>query len=91
MGASSCAQDDGLRPRHRVRQPFMSIAEGRCRGYKSRSIAEPKEWPQCASNVLGSTCAKHITTFFLQRIKRARMRKGHVSIVRLSSYVGESE
>ncbi len=89
MGASSCAQDDGLQPRHRVRQ--LSIAEGRCRGYKSRSIAEPKEWPQCASNVLGSTCAKYIRTLFLQRDKRARMRKGRVSIVLLSSYMGESE
>ena len=32
MGVSSCAQDDGLQPRHRLRQPFMSIADGRFRG-----------------------------------------------------------
>ena len=91
MGVSSCAQDAGLQRRHRVTQPFMLIADGRFRGYKPRSIAEPKEWPQCASNVLGSTCAKHIPTFFLQPNKRARMRTGQVSIVLLSSYVGESK
>jgi len=64
VGVSSCAQDAGLQRRHRVTQPFMLIADGRFRGYKPRSIAEPKEWPQCVRNVLGSTCAKHIPTFF---------------------------
>ena len=48
MGASSCAQDDGLQPRHRVRQPFMSIADGRCRGYKSRSMDAKRTCINCA-------------------------------------------
>ena len=85
MGVSSCAQDAGLQRRHRVTQPFMLIADGRFRGYKSRSIAEPKEWPQCVRNVLGSTCAKHIPTFFYSATQQQESSdaKGHVSIVLL--------